>query len=286
MMKTTRVILFGFLLVIGCGESNDPGVLSAPDELDYRIEIAVNSDDAEDIGGGSWLLEVSTRIYDQFSNPAGNGILVNFSITPDKATISPAVTGNQNRSTNRSYPGMAFTTLIYNSANTFDTVSICAEAPELGSNVIGNLDYNLPLQNGLMVLYIDPENFMFESEEDTAVIRCRVRVWDDHNERINNAPALFTASRGRFFWFDYETEQFESFAEDKVLMLTGQGLPENPQHRDEDGEATVFLLLTEDDVFLDQVTPEINVQVNAALDGLPDVVADPEILNLTRRYER
>jgi hypothetical protein len=203
-----------------------------------------------DAGGAVWAIEVYARVFDENLNPVEDGIPVQFSCD-SIATIGEASTGNASRS-GRSEPGVAFAIIAYNSRNTFDTLTVNALVRSAGRDITAERGLTLPLQGGQLLLRVTPESWDFsEHEEDTAVFTCTAELRDGHEVIIERAPVLFSSNRGHFS--DYEL-----------------------------GDMVVYLRGTEDDFFLDDVTPEVNVQIEARVVGYEDVAADPVIVVVTR----
>ncbi|NQU05652.1 MAG: Ig-like domain-containing protein, partial [Calditrichaeota bacterium] len=236
--------------------------------------------------GGTWICEVSARVFDRYMNPVADSIPVVFSCD-SVATVEAGFTGNES-SGGVVTRGVAFAPLTYNSEDTFDTLTITADVNSPEGVIHGERKAALPLQEGLMVLHVDPQNWMIDRDPD-AVFTVWVELRDGHEVLINNAPILFFSSRGIYYWYDYRPgrtrfEMFDYLDEppEPVRKFTGWNLPEHQEHREQPGQATVFLLGEEMDFFLDGVTPEVNVQIGAVVEGYDDVIADPVIVVITR----
>jgi hypothetical protein len=251
----------------------------------HFISVSVNNEGVN-AEGGCWNLEVSARISDRYMNPVADSIPVVFSCD-SVAQIGAAFTGNEN-SHGQSTHGVAITELTYQSENTFDEITIVAEVNSPSGIKTGERRILLPLQRGVLTLDVSPGNWMIDDEPD-AVFTCQAELRDGHGTPINNAPVFFSASRGLFYWYDYRPGPSGYIAYDYLadppepaIKYTGWNLPAHIEHREEPGQATVFLMGEEQDFFLDPVTPEINVQVNARVVGNDDVMADPIIITITR----
>jgi hypothetical protein len=256
-------------------------VVSGPPEL---MDIDVNNN-GFDAGGGSWVVEVSARIYDAWRNPVADHIPVAFTVDPDIATINPAYTGNVNMAGD-SFPGLAFTNLTYNSDNTFDTLTIRALVENPNGEVPGELLYTLPLQQGELQLNCSPTNWMFVrppagEEGDPCFIRLWAVATDGHQRLINNEPVLFTTNRGTLWWRDIRGIYHEFDPPDRAVVYTGWRAPKHPDYNEGDGEATVYLRGTMDDFFLDIFTLEVTVEINASVVGY-NVYAEPAFIYMTR----
>jgi hypothetical protein len=236
--------------------------------------------------GGTWICEVSARVFDRYMNPVSDSIPVVFSCD-SVAQIGAGFTGNES-SGGVTTPGVAYGSLTYNSEDTFDTLTITAEVNSPSGIKRGELRAQLPLQEGSLTLEVTPA--IWDIEEDTvAVFTCQVELRDGHGVLINNAPVMFNASRGLFYWYNhrqgrtgYVMYDYLARPPEPVIKYTGWNLPDHPEHREERGQATVYLMGEEEDFFLDHVTPQVNVQIGAVVDGYDDVIADPVIVVVSR----
>jgi len=241
------------------------------------LSIDVN-DDGTDAGGGSWAVEVSARVYDIHNNPVANDIPVVFGVHPDIANIDPGSTGNVGAA-GVSIPGLAYSYMIYNSQNTFESIEITAEVRTLAGQITGSRPHVLALQEGNLELNVDPGNWMFNENNPHAIIRCWVVLTDGHQILINNGPILFTSNRSRFSWYNFDSNEYVQFFPDPVRKLTGI---EDRENTERPGQTTVFLEAEMDDIFLDPFTLEVTVQINAQVEGYNDVTADPGFIFFTR----
>ena len=231
-----------------------------------------------DAGGGAWIVEVSARVWDIHRNPVEGRIPVVFTVDPEIANIGNGYTGNLNRN-GESVEGVAFVDLVYNSIDSFDPIEISAEVQTRGGIIPGAKEAVLPLQLGELSLNVAPGNWMFEEGEEEA----RIRIWavlrDGHQALINNAPVLFTTSRGRLSWYDFRRNRYEEYYPDPAISYTGVA----PDSSGENGEATVYLIAEEDDIFIDPFTQETSVTIDARVVGYDAVFAAPQFVFFTRR---
>lgn len=251
-----------------------------------RIDIDVGNE-GDDVDGAAWNIEVSARIFDMHMNAVSDSIPVVFSCD-SVATIGNGFTGNESRNGNAT-PGIAYTSLVYHSWDTYDTLTIVAEVQSPERTITGERFTFLPLQEGVLVLQCDPTNWEIDVGPDSCNIRCWVELVDGHDVLIDNAPILFTSSRAKFFWYNYMPGRRRYYLYDHLAdppvparKYTGWNLPDHPEHREQPGQATVFLKGSEFTFFLDPVTPEVNVQIGAMVEGNDEVIADPVIIVITR----
>ncbi|MBT7790143.1 MAG: hypothetical protein HN757_14780 [Calditrichaeota bacterium] len=229
-------------------------------------------------GGGAWEVDVAVNVWDESENPVADGITINFELEPDIGNIQPAVTGNENRR-GASEPGMAHSRFIYQSLQTFEETTITATIQDPDGDIVEEFVFILPLQQGELMLNVDPANWMFNPENDRADIRTWAILRDGHGIQINNAPILFTSNRARFWWKDFSNDRFIMFFPDPSRKLTGQV---DRQNNEEPGTATVYLRAELGDIFLDPFSLEVQVRIEAVLEGYEDVVAQPRFVEFTR----
>lgn len=231
-----------------------------------------------DAGGGAWEVEVAVNVWDESFAPVADGVIVNFELEPNIGIIFPARTGNANRR-GVSEPGMAHSRFIYQSQQTFNVTTITAIIQTPVGNVIEDFEFVLPLQQGELMLNVDPANWMFDPDNEQADIRTWAILRDGHGVLINNAPILFTSNRARFWWKDFSNDRFNMFFPEPSRKLTGL---DDRQNNDDPGVATVYLRAQEGDIFLDPFTLESQVRIDAVVEGYEDVVAQPRFVLFTR----
>ena len=231
--------------------------------------ISISMDDRGDrIGGGIWAVDVSARVWALNRNPVGDGVRVAFSVEPEVASIENSVT----------IGGVAQTQLLYDSEDTFEEIEITALIRAQDEDIVGGRATILPLQDGNLELNVDPANWTFEDGREEAEIRCWAVLTDGYGTEINNAPVLFSTARGRFGWKDVN-DQRRMFYPNPARRFTGL---HDQQNNEEPGQATVFLVAEEQDVFLDPFTLEVMVEVGARVEGYDDVATRPEFISFTR----
>ncbi len=231
-----------------------------------------------DAGGGAWEVEVAVNVWDETESPVADGVMINFELDADIGIIHPAVTGNQNRR-GASEPGMAHSRFIYQSQQTFNSTVITATIQTPRGNIVEEFEFTLPLQQGELMLNVDPANWMFNEDNDQADIRVWAILRDGHGVLINNAPILFTSNRARLWWKDISNDRFVEFFPDPARKFTGV---EDRQNDEPPGTATVYLRAEMEDIFLDPFSLEQQVRIEAVLEGYDDVVAQPRFVLFTR----
>ncbi len=254
-----------------------------PDQIDLDVD-----NEGVDAGGGIWRIEVSARVYDEYRNPVRDGIPVQF--TCDSiASISNGWTGNEGLH-GQSEQGIAFAILTYHSFHTFDTVTVTASIRTVERTIEASRMIILPLQQGSLTLNVSPDSWMIDAPHmGTTNFVCVATLRDGHDVLINNAPVLFSSNRAYFYWYNYFRAPhyvlYDLFADppEPPIKYTGWNFGNgHREHRENPGEATVYLRGEEWDFFLDAVSPEVNVQVMAQVVGYEDVIARPVIVVVTR----
>ena len=251
-------------------------VISGPaHSLDIDLD-----EEGDDADGGAWRMQVSARVYDAHHNPVANNIPVVFSVEPEIASISAGFTGNQSWS-NVSEPGLAYATIVYQSAQTFSEVRITATVATPDGQISGEKEHILPLQEGILELYLDPGNWMFDRNRPNDL--CTIRIWavlkDGHQALINNAPILFRSEKGMFSWYNFQRREYVLFYPDQVRKYSGVV---NNVHEEAPGQATVYIRGVMDDFFLEDFSVTASCQLEAYVEGYEDVSADPQFIILNR----
>jgi len=242
----------------------------------FQNDIDVDGN-GEDVGGGAWSVEVSARVWDLHRNPVADRIPVIFFVDPEIANIDNGYTGNEDRY-GRAVQGVAYADLVYLSIDTYSDIEISTEIETQYGQIDCEREYVLPLQQGELTLHVDPANWMFD-DENQAEIRCWASLMDGHRILINNAPILFTSSRGSFYWFDFSRDRLVAFFPDVARKFTGLV---DRNNNEAPGQATVFLICTEDDVFIDPFQNQMSVNIEACVENL-NVRAEPRFVIFTRR---
>ena len=93
--------------------------------------------DAVNIGAGLTEMNISIMLWDAWANPVSDSTAVYFSLDPPTAAaiVAEAKTGNFQPGTDQAWPGVAWTTTQYNSAQLF-------EFPEITATTTGNICIN------------------------------------------------------------------------------------------------------------------------------------------------
>ncbi len=246
----------------------------------HQLDIDLN-DEGVDALGGAWKVEVSARVFDIHRNPVADNIPVVFTIEPDIASITAGYTGNLS-SSGTSEPGLAYADLVYQSAVTFSSVTISANVATPQGSISGSKTHILPLQGGEVDLHFDPANWLYSRARPDDL--CNIQIWvvlkDGHQALINNAPVLFTVDKGRLWWYDHQSRQYETFYPLEARKITGVN---DQHHSEESGQATVYLRGIMNEFFMDDFDTGQTVQVNASVEGYNEVAADPGYIFLNRR---
>lgn len=249
---SVSVILAGVAVVAG-----------PPHYLDIDID-----NDGVNAGGPFWAIQAEFTTRDRWRNPCREGWRI---VLLDDLNFPRDTVYTDNS-------GRAVYDIVYNSVNTFDTFTITAEIQTPQGIVRARREHIYPLQEGWLELNVDPVNWMFEEGSEQAIIRCWCVLKDGHEVLINNAPVLFTSNRAwLFYWYNLRRNHYEEYYPEPVRKLTGVVDEEN---NEEPGQATVFLIAEENDIF---IGPMVEVYVNASVEGYDDVISDPAFIFFTRR---
>ncbi|MDK9701030.1 MAG: hypothetical protein OEM52_12860 [bacterium] len=220
---------------------------------------------AQGEGGGLVSVSVSAQIQDRYSNPVQNNTAVRFVVTPDTlAFASQTSTGNIGPTGIR-VPGMAFSRLTYQSYNAFDTVTVTAFADSrdtTGAPIIvqGAAREHLPLFDGHIDLQVAPMTWNFTTMGSPAQHLLVAIVTDGNGMRVARAPVRFSCQRGRIYSTVNATTPMSP-----PRLRTGN----YPGYTDPNGNgnATVYLRVTEQQAFLEPGQLESTNQVNAYIEG-------------------
>lgn len=228
----------------------------------YPNEIGVDG------GGAAWDLEVSALVVDLQQNPVRCGVSVFFDVFPPSTAeilSRNVVTCNEDMNGD-SADGVAYTILRYLSPQTFNTITLKART---ANNVRDSIQFELPLQQGILDLYCAPGAWHFVQQGDPCNIECIATVQDDHDVLINGAYVYFTAQRGLLFPFSSpNSTPDDGLAEN--FAFTG---PPNPT-----GQAILWLNSPDQYIFPSPDIPEISGEVRAEVVGY-NSAADAQVIN-------
>ena len=156
-------------------------------------------DEAEDMGGGMWLIETSAYLTDACNNPIQDGIMVYLSLdpNPDYASIGNiGCVGGENQA-GETLPGTAFGTMVYHGAFTNELINLKAE---IYDDIVLEFQQELalPLQFGEITMICVPIHcdWVEEGDEEDKLILCRISVYDGQNSPINNQRVMLVSSLG------------------------------------------------------------------------------------------
>ena len=147
----------------------------------------------------------------------------------------------------------------------------------------------LPLQDGRISLQVTPASWDID-ENEIVNFRCVATVRDGHDILIDDAAVLFSASRGIFHWYDHVRADYIRYRIDEdppeaPIKYTGWHINRGNQygrHREQPGEATVFLRGEDNVFFMDPVSAEVNVTIEAEIVGHDDVEPESEVVRVVR----
>ncbi len=233
------------------------------------FEIGIGVDEVgEDAGGAAWDVEISALVKDAVQNNVINGTNVFFEVSPPELAqilSESVVVGNENMDGDER-PGVAFTTLRYNSMATNSTVTITART---GNGVEANFDFTLPIQEPTINLDALPGSWHFIANGNPCRIQLRAEVRDGHSVLINDQEVYYSSQRGRMFANQQGTGPAIS------TDFTG------PNFGEPDGQCSIFLVDSVGFIFPDPLTPEIPGEVRVEVVGY-ESATNSQVINFRR----
>jgi hypothetical protein len=254
---TVSVILDGLEVVAG-----------AP----HTIELSYNRVGAN-AGGGEWTIDVMADVKDVLRNPVADGTVVFFSLDGDIGNISDRTTVN----------GTVTTPLLYNGANTFESILVTGTVRNGEAEINDDISFLLPIQGGAIEVNVVPANWQFAEGREVAEIAIVVELTDGHRALINNGLIEISTPLGDLFWRDSENDELVRFNGGQAQMLTGIN---DDNHAEDDGQVTVYLIAEEDDIFEDPDDPDMIVTVSVNLDDYEEEVNDQVNITFTRQVDQ
>lgn len=249
------------------GQQCSPATGSVVAGPPHEIQIGVNEIGVHG-GGANWDLEISALVKDIVQNNVISGTAVFFEVTPPQLAqilSQSVVVGNQN-SDGETHPGVAFTTLRFTSLVTNNIVTISART---SNGIIETMDFVLPVQAPTVEINAIPGSWHFQADGNPCRIELRAIVRDGHEVLINNQRVYYSTGRGRMYANPNGTGPTLSTA------LTG------PDWGFLNGECSLYLVETVNNIFPDAVTPEIPGQVGVEVVGYQEAT-DSQVINFRR----
>jgi hypothetical protein len=237
--------------------------------------------DGEDGGGSVWHIEVAARVQDSRNNNVADGYSVEFTTNSDIAHFeNDGVTGNPGPLGSEPQPGVAYSRLLYHSANTNQWITVTASTRRAdGSMVESESTFRLPLQEAMGLLYAEPTNWNYTQMTSSpyAVFALEMVVKDGHDHLINDQLVLFNTTHGRFYPTQAIAPNTAPYA------ITGPADTIAGQTDDDpEGVARRYLLVLEDEAFLDPMSPLTLATVDCIIWGASDATVEPVNLQLMR----
>ena len=247
-----------------------PGI---PNDIDLNCSL-----EGWDVGNPNWGVDVVALVNDRWSNPAANGVQVFFELEPEIADITQGAIGNVNHAGN-SFPGMAFAALTYSSSRTFETVEVLTMIDIPGGRISGNMDLQLPLQDGRLTAQPNVENWHFEEGQELANITITAVLRDGHDELINNGEVVFSTDAGHLRRYNIQTEEFVEMDRLNAVRFTGLNDPENAE---EPGTASIYFQATADEIFQNPDDAQQRVFIDVRLHLYDEIQVDQIGILFTR----
>ncbi|MDK9699147.1 MAG: hypothetical protein OEM52_03205 [bacterium] len=256
------------------------------------VDISWDRSTTQAEGGGQVSVLINARVSDRYSNPVANNTAVRFSVDPDSmASVNAASTGNLNASGTR-VPGTAFSRMLYQSWNSFDTVRVTAYVDSrdtTGASVIvtGSAREHLPLHDGQIQLNVYPTTWHFVISGNRAMHTVYAIVQDGYGTRISRAPVVFSVQRGRIFSTPTAANQLPNGGTPMAPPRLRTGNYPGRMDPNGMGAATVYIGGTgpttgAGEIFLDPQTLEITSEVTAYVEGYGAIQQGRVVINYQR----
>ncbi|NOZ74548.1 MAG: hypothetical protein GXO90_04120 [FCB group bacterium] len=166
----------------------------------------------EPIGGGMYRMEIAAMVYDLWYNPVADTTHVYWTMQPsaldadsmlDAFVEGVSFTGNENLS-GQTYPGVAFSTVIYPSRDIFSIAqlsALCFGGDLDGDGVFGDSVYAtvendvvMPFLAGNLLVTVNPAFWDFTINGPTAPIEITATLTDYYSNPVENGHLLFSAT--------------------------------------------------------------------------------------------
>ena len=178
-----------------------PVTISAGPPAFMDVDIDINQ--IEPIGGGQYQAEMAARVWDQYTNPVEDSTQVYWHIEPDSiaSVIGGTLTYGENLSGD-TYHGLAWSLIYWNSDRTFDQVQVIAQTYGAeGDTIQGYVNAAedslllLPFYPGDLLVIPDRQFYDFQpaanpNPPQIGVVLTAV-LTDYYNNAIKNARILF-----------------------------------------------------------------------------------------------
>lgn len=246
-----------------CSPVTGSVVAGPPAEIDLGLDEV-----GEDAGGAAWDVEISALVKDAVQNNVINGTAVFFEVEPVELAqiLSEAVVVGNENADGDVRPGVAFTTLRYNSLATNSLVTVSART---ANGIVATQDFILPIQEPTIVVNCLPGSWHFVANGNPCRIELQATVRDGHQVLINGQQVYYAANRGRM-WPNPQIQ-----GQPISMDFTG------PEFGEPDGQCSIFLCDSVNFIFPDALTPEIPGEVRVEVVGYQDAT-DSQVINFRR----
>ncbi|MBT4714050.1 MAG: Ig-like domain-containing protein [Candidatus Marinimicrobia bacterium] len=181
------------------------------------IDVDIDINQIEPIGGGQYQAEMAARVWDQYTNPVEDSTQVYWHIEPDSiaSVIGGSLTYGENLNGDQ-YHGLAWSMIYWNSDRTFDNVNVIAQTYGAnGDTVQGYVNAAedslllLPFYPGELIVIPELQFHDFQPANNPAPLQVPVILTavltDYYNNAIKNARILF-GSFGAARWDPVDDE--------------------------------------------------------------------------------
>ncbi len=181
------------------------------------IDVDIDINQIEPIGGGQYQAEMAARVWDQYTNPVEDSVQVYWHIVPD--SIASVIGGSQTYGENltgNKYHGLAWSLIYWNSDRTFDNVQVIAQTYGVdGDTIQGYVNAAedslllLPFYPGELIVIPSIQFYDFQPAANPNPAQVPVLLTavltDYYNNAIKNARILF-GSFGAASWDPVDPE--------------------------------------------------------------------------------
>ncbi|MBC8376559.1 MAG: hypothetical protein H8E26_10975 [FCB group bacterium] len=181
------------------------------------IDVDIDINQIEPIGGGQYQAEMAARVWDQYTNPVEDSTQVYWHIEPDSiaSVIGGSLTYGENLA-NDQYHGIAWSMIYWNSDRTFDNVQVIAQTYGAdGDTIQGYVNAAedslllLPFYPGELIVIPSMQFYDFQPAANPNPAQVPVLLTavltDYYNNAIKNARILF-GSFGAAGWDPLDPE--------------------------------------------------------------------------------
>lgn len=169
------------------------------------IDVDIDINELEPIGGGQYEAEMAARVWDQYTNPVEDSTQVYWHVEPDSiaSVIGGSLTFGENLNGD-TYHGLAWSRLYWNSDNTFKDVQVIAQTYGANGDTIQGYVNSaedslllLPFYPGELLVIPSQSFYDFQPaanpQPNMLAVTLTAMLQDHYNNAIKNGRILFGA---------------------------------------------------------------------------------------------